>query len=101
MATLAMYLCSGTWFLLNLIASFSGLKSRVASKQGQHQFNLITLHCSLQSQNVATGVSLRPQIQDEPGGPGTMGRGVSLPGRERVWDPSPKLADLLPSPVLC
>ena len=56
-AALAVYLCLGTWFLLNLIASFSGLKSRVASKQGQHQFNLITLHCSLPSRSTATGGS--------------------------------------------
>lgn len=47
MAASAIYLCLGTWFLLNLIASFSALKSREASKQGQHPFNLITLHCSL------------------------------------------------------
>lgn len=99
MATLAIYLCSGTWFLLNLIASFSGLKSRVASKQGQHQFNLITLRCSLQSQTVATGVSHRgPQIQDEPRGLGKMGRWMGPGGRGSI-------GSLCPSPhppiVLC
>lgn len=66
----ALYLCLGTWFLLNLIASFSGLKSRVASKQGQHQFNLITLHRGLPSRNVATGGSHQAPNWDEPGGLG-------------------------------
>lgn len=61
MAAPAVYLCLGTWFLLNLIASFSGLKSRVASKQGQHQFNLITLHGGLPRRNAATGAPPGPR----------------------------------------
>lgn len=66
MAAFAIYLCLGTWFLLNLIASFSGLKSRVASKQGQHQFNLITPHCSLQAELWLPGPHARLPAQDGP-----------------------------------
>lgn len=74
----ALYLCLGTWFLLNLIASFSGLKSRVASKQGQHQFNLITLHRGLPSRNVATGGSHPAPNRDEPSGLGRARTPTSL-----------------------
>lgn len=81
MAAFAIYLGLGTWFLLNLIASSSGLKSRVASKQGQHQFDLITLHCSLLSRDVATGVSLRAPDSGQAQRPGQGPGEVSPQGR--------------------
>ena len=86
---LAIRLCLGTWFLLNLIASFSGLKSRVASKQGQHQFNLITLRCGLPSRPVATEGPHGAPARDEPSSPGGH--------RLRVRAPTPRLP---PTPLV-
>lgn len=104
MAAPAVHLCLGTWFLLNLIASSSGLKSRVASKQGQHRFDLITPHCGL-PRPVATAGSragdrpsrpgegrrprgrLGPLPAPSPGPRGSAGkrRGPRSSARCRVW----------------
>lgn len=72
----AVDLCLGTWFLLNLIASFSGLKSRVASKPGQQQFNLIARRWPSEG-TVATGAHPGPAPPRLPG-PGGHGPGSGL-----------------------
>lgn len=86
MAAPAVHLCLGTWFLLNLIASSSGLKSRVASKQGQHRFDLITPHCGL-PRPVATASS---RAGDRPSRPGEGRRPRGRLGPPPAPSPGPR-----------
>lgn len=89
----AVYLCLGTWFLLNLIASFSGLKSRVASKQGQRQFNLIARRWPSEG-TVATGAHpgpAPPRTRPRPREGRSRGQG-SGPSPPPPPSPSPLLA---------
>lgn len=96
----AIRLCLGTWFLLNLIASFSGLKSRVASEQGQHQFNLITLRGGLPRGPWLPKARAGPPARVGPSGAGGTGRGSGLRPRlarcprrsRRDWAPTWALA---------